>query len=161
MKHLTITLLTLLMSMGAWAEDEFCPNSKITCPEDSSRCIEKFWSDNGELFYEQMAKVKKTLPVNALGGVTWEGFKWVDVINDAENRRVNYIYTTNNDKRALEVLSGEYSGYFNALNKCTEEKGLLCIVPGLTIRLVTYGENKKVINVKNYSREICRARGFK
>ena len=23
MKHLTITLLTLLMSMGAWAEDEF------------------------------------------------------------------------------------------------------------------------------------------
>jgi hypothetical protein len=152
----TTTLLTLLVSGGLWADDEFCPNSKITCPKDSSRCIEKFWSNNGDLFYEQMAKVKKTLPVNNIGGLTWE-----NIIGDSENRRVNFIYSTNDDERALEILNRDYSGYSNVLNQCTLEKGLLCIAPGLTIRMVTYGENKKAINVKNYSREICRARGYR
>ena len=91
MKHLLI-LTSLLISGSLWADVEFCPNSKITCPEDSSRCIEKFWSDNGNLMDKITSDIKKTLPV-----ITWDGFKWVDVMYEAESRRVNFIYTTDND----------------------------------------------------------------
>ena len=157
MKHLTTLLLTLILSANAWAEDEFCPNSKITCPQDSTKCIEKFWSKNSNLLDKVATEAKKTLPRITLGGLTW-----IDVMYEAENRRLNYIYTTDDEKRALDVLSKtDLSRTPSIFNHCATEKGMLCIVPGLTVRMVTDGESKKVIDVKNFSREICRARGYR
>ena len=144
---LTTILLTLLMSMGAWAKDS-CTKSRMACPNNSTSCIDEFWEKYANNMKGGIEEAAKELPK-----MLTPGYFWLHSSVDTDKRLISNIWKFTKDvsfsKKDIEKFEREM-----VKEQCLLP--LMCGPPGLKLRISVFDLRDDLLVDFYMTRESCK-----